>query len=118
MKTDTNHQGNYSDSDISVHSGSIEKQPLKRGIAAGALSRAGLCILLAASTCFTGCVAHVGVGFRPYDPYYRDYHPWDDREAGFYNQWIVETHRDNRDYRKLKHSDQREYWNWRHNHHD
>ncbi len=66
----------------------------------------------------TGCMAHVGMGYR-YDPYYHDRHVWDDREIVFCNQWADETHHDrHRDFRKLKKSEQQEYWNWRHNHPD
>ena len=66
----------------------------------------------------SGCGgARVGIGYRVYDPNHTDYHPWDDREVGFYNQWVVETHRPaQREYRRLKRDEQREYWNWRHDH--
>jgi hypothetical protein len=57
------------------------------------------------------------VGYRAYDPGYSDYYTWDDHEGVYYNQWIVETHRPHRDYRRLKRNDQRAYWQWRHNHH-
>jgi hypothetical protein len=60
---------------------------------------------------------HVAVGYRAYDPYYSDYHTWNDHEGVYYNQWVVETHRPHRDYRRLRHNDQRAYWQWRHNHH-
>jgi hypothetical protein len=60
---------------------------------------------------------HVAVGYRAYDPGYSDYYTWDDHEGVYYNQWIVETHRPHRDYRRLKRNDQRAYWQWRHNHH-
>jgi len=64
-----------------------------------------------------GCAARVAVGYRTYDPYYTDYHVWDDHERVYYNQWAGETHRDaHRDFRKLKKNDQKEYWNWRHKH--
>jgi hypothetical protein len=53
--------------------------------------------------------------YRTYDPYYNDYHRWDDHERGYYNQWVVETHRD---YRKLNKDEQKEYWTWRHSHPD
>ncbi len=67
----------------------------------------------------TGCAARVGVRYRVYDPYYNDYHRWDDRETVYYNQWVVETHRDpHRDFRKLNRDEQHEYWSWRHNHPD
>jgi hypothetical protein len=65
----------------------------------------------------TDCAAHVGVGYRVYDPGYRDYHVWSDHEGVYYRQWAIETRRDNRrDFRKLKPDEQREYWNWRHDH--
>jgi hypothetical protein len=74
---------------------------------------------LATPVIITGCAARVGVGYRVYDPYYRDYHVWDDHERGYYQQWTVETHRDpHRDFRKLKHEQQKEYWSWRHNRSD
>lgn len=66
----------------------------------------------------SGCGGTVAVGYRARDPYYHDYHRWDDGEVRFYNQWTVETHRPaGRDYRRLKRNEQRDYWNWRHNHH-
>ena len=63
----------------------------------------------------TGCASHVGVGYRMYDPYYRDYHVWDGPELGYYNQWIIETHRPHREFRRLPREERREYWTWRHN---
>ena len=53
--------------------------------------------------------------YRAYDVDHGDYHPWDAQENVYYQQWVVETHRDNRDFRKLKPEEQKEYWNWRHN---
>jgi len=68
---------------------------------------------------FNGCAARVGVGYRTYDPYYRDYHHWDDHETVFYNQWAVETHHDpHRDFHKLNKHEQQDYWKWRHDHPD
>jgi hypothetical protein len=73
---------------------------------------------LLAAVIIPGCAVHADVGYRAYDPYYRDYHVWSGPEIGFYNQWAVETHRDpHRDFRRLNKRDQREYWNWRHNRH-
>jgi len=73
---------------------------------------------LAAPVMITSCAARVGVGYRVYDPYYSDYHTWDDHETVFYNQWVVETHRPHREFRQLKRDEQKEYWTWRHNHPD
>ncbi len=64
--------------------------------------------------CGTACTGTVGVGYRAYDPYYRDYHAWGPDETIYYNRWLDETHRPHRDYRHLKRHDQREYWEWRH----
>jgi hypothetical protein len=70
------------------------------------------CLLLG----LNGCAGRVGVGYRAYDPYYRDYHVWVDPEPTYYHQWILETHRRDRDYRRLRRGEQREYWRWRHDH--
>ena len=73
--------------------------------------------LLLSAGLLAGCGGgHVAVGYRAYDPGYSDYHTWDNREGVYYNQWVVETHRPHRDYRRLKRNDQRAYWQWRHNH--
>jgi hypothetical protein len=64
----------------------------------------------------TGCTVHTG--YRAYDPGYKDYHTWSPAESGYYNQWAVETHKPKRDYKRLNHSDQQEYWKWRHEHPD
>lgn len=63
-----------------------------------------------------GCGGHHAV--RVYDPYYSDYHNWDDHERGYYNQWVVETHREHRDYDRLPPDEQKQYWDWRHSHGD
>ncbi len=77
---------------------------------------ASITVSLFVATLLTGCAAHVGVGYRVYDPYYGDYHVWNDPEIGYYNQWVVETHLPHRDYRKLSRKDQHAYWDWRHQH--
>lgn len=56
---------------------------------------------------------------RVYDPYYSDYHHWDHHETVYYQQWIVENHRDpHRDYHHLNKDEQKQYWDWRHSHGD
>jgi len=74
-------------------------------------------LLLAAAFAFplatTACSGH----YRVYDTYYGDYHHWDHHEEVYYNQWEVETHRDHRDFKDRKADEQKEYWQWRHNHH-
>src|ERR1700691_2780427 len=56
----------------------------------------------------TGCAEHAAV--RVYDPYYNDFHVWNDHEVIYYRQWVVETHRPYRDFRKLPPPEQRQYW--------
>jgi hypothetical protein len=57
--------------------------------------------------------------YRVYDPYYSDYHVWNDSEVTYYHQWARENHRDeNRDFRKLPAGEQKEYWTWRHSNGD
>jgi len=76
---------------------------------------APLVLLLPLAT--IGCAEHHY--YRAYDPYYNDYHRWDDHERVYYQQWVVENHRDqHRDYRKLDKDDQKRYWEWRRNHGD
>jgi len=74
---------------------------------------------LASPLTFTSCASHVGVGYyRVYDPYYRDYHYWNDGEVVYYNRWARERHRDeHRDFRRLNRGERREYWEWRHHQH-
>jgi hypothetical protein len=75
----------------------------------------------------TGVIAASGAGiacaehhqYRVYDPYYTDYHNWDRSENGYYQRWADETHHDrDRDFRKLRPEEQKDYWTWRHNHGD
>jgi hypothetical protein len=57
--------------------------------------------------------------YRVYDPYYSDYHVWNNDEVVYYHNWAHENHRDeNRDFRKLRPEEQKDYWTWRHNHSD
>jgi hypothetical protein len=72
---------------------------------------------LAVSGMSAGC-AHRHA-YRVYDPYYSDYHTWNDDELGYYHRWAGESHRDpDRDFRKLPPEEQKEYWTWRHSHGD
>jgi hypothetical protein len=72
--------------------------------------------VLAAASTMTGCAER---RHRVYDPYYHDYHRWNNNEVVFYNQWVVETHGDShREYRRLHRDEQRQYWEWRHHHGD
>jgi hypothetical protein len=72
---------------------------------------------LALSLAGAGCAEH-RYG-RVYDPYYSDYHVWNNDEVVYYQQWSNETHRDShREFRRLPPDEQKEYWTWRHNHED
>jgi hypothetical protein len=53
---------------------------------------------------------------RVYDPYHKDYHNWDDREDSVYRHWLEERHEGYREFNRLKRKEQRDYWNWRHEH--
>jgi hypothetical protein len=70
---------------------------------------------LAAPLLLAGCGDHASV--RVYDPYYSDYHAWNNGEVVYYRQWTNETHRHYVDYKHLPEKDQHAYWDWRHNHH-
>jgi len=71
---------------------------------------------LAAAVFGTACEHHY---YRAHDPYYNDYHVWNQGEVVYYQQWCRETHRDpGRDFRKLHADEQKEYWTWRHGHGD
>ena len=79
----------------------------------------GTCLIasaLALPLATTGCGAEHRRGYYD-DPYYHDRHRWDNNEVVFYNQWTVETHRDqHRDFGHLNKDEQKEYWEWRHHH--
>ncbi len=72
---------------------------------------------LVSSVFSTACYEHHR--HRVYDPYYTDYHVWNDQEVGYYHQWARDNHRDeHRDFRKLRPEEQKEYWTWRHGRED
>ena len=78
-----------------------------------------LAAALASSLAGIGCAERHA--YRVYDPYYTDYHVWNDDEIVFYHRWADETHRDrdrDRDFHKISKGEQKEYWTWRHNHGD
>jgi hypothetical protein len=75
-----------------------------------------LAAALASPVMIAGCAARVSTGYRVYDPYYTGYRTWDNGETVYYQQWEADTHRTHRDYRKRKPDEQKQYWNWRHDH--
>ena len=81
------------------------------------LSSLLLAAVLASSLVGIGCAEHHA--YRVYDPYYTDYHRWDNDEVVYYDRWVNETHHDHhRDFKKLSPEEQKDYWTWRHNHGD
>jgi len=76
------------------------------------LSLCFLAAALASSVVGTACAER---HYRVYDPYYSDYHVWNNDEVVYYHQWARENHHDEqRDFRKLRPEEQKEYWTWRH----
>lgn len=75
-----------------------------------------LAVALFSPVAFSGCA--VRASYRVYDPGHADYHVWDGNEVVYYQRWEVETHRDHREFRKRHSREQKEYWTWRHDHHD
>jgi len=78
------------------------------------LSTALLAAASLAPVAISGCAART----RVYDDYYSDYHYWNDREDRAYRMWLAERHYEYREYARLSHQQQHEYWTWRHNHPD
>ncbi len=75
-----------------------------------------LAVALFSPVVFSGCA--VRASYRVYDPGHADYHVWDDNEVVYYQRWEVETHHDHREFKKRHSDEQKEYWTWRHDHHD
>ena len=69
-----------------------------------------LAAALASPILMTGCEAHA----RVYDPYYRDYHVWNNGEVVYYNRWESENRYPHVDYKHRNSDDQHKYWDWRH----
>jgi hypothetical protein len=72
----------------------------------------GASLLIGAAS--LGCAARV----RVYDEYHSDYHVWDHNEDVAFRAYWSEHHEPYRDYNKLNKDEQRDYWNWRHDHPD
>ena len=62
----------------------------------------------------SGCAGRV----RVYDEYHTDWHTWDHDEDGAYRNYWRERHETYRDYNRLNRDEQKDYWNWRHDHSD
>jgi hypothetical protein len=59
---------------------------------------------------------HVTV--RVYDRDHRQYHNWDDNENHAWGMYLDNNHRRHYEYSRASRRDQRNYWNWRHDHPD
>jgi hypothetical protein len=55
---------------------------------------------------------------RYYDSDEKDYHVWNDMEDRAYRMYLEEKRRDYVEFPKVKVTEQREYWRWRHGHPD
>jgi Ni/Co efflux regulator RcnB len=55
---------------------------------------------------------------RYYDPVEKDYHMWNENEDRAYRVYLQEQHRDYVEFPKVKVTEQREYFRWRHGHPD
>ena len=81
------------------------------------LTALAMTTVLVSPVVINGCAGRVETGYRVYDPYYSDYHVFDNNEIGYYSRWETDTHRSHVDFRKRKPDEQKEYWTWRHNQH-
>jgi protein-tyrosine phosphatase len=91
----------------------------KNNMSRGSHPLRSLLLAAALASALAGIACSEHHSYRVYDPYYTDYHTWNDSEVVYYHRWAEETHRDpNRDFRKISPEQQKEYWTWRHNHGD
>jgi hypothetical protein len=77
-----------------------------RGIAAATL----VALLSGLALGSAGCA----VGFRVYDPGYREYHRWNRDEEAVFRVYLDGRHEPYRKFRSLNQDEQRDYWKWRH----
>jgi hypothetical protein len=73
---------------------------------------------LVAPVAITANAAPQSVSVRVYDRDHKDYHNWDDRETKSYQTFRQEHPKYKVTFGKNKRSEQRTYWNWRHEHPD
>ena len=59
-----------------------------------------------------------GCAVRIYDPGHSDYHRWNHQEEVYYVEWEKENHRRHENFRDRGADEQRQYWDWRHQHED
>ena len=63
-------------------------------------------------------VAKAEKKLRVYDAKHKDYHEWTPDEDRTYRGYLSERHEEYREFGKLNRSQQDDYWEWRHEHHD
>jgi len=73
---------------------------------------------LVAPVAITANAAPQSVSVKVYDRDHKDYHNWDDHEAKSYETFRGDHPKYNVTFGKTKHSQQKNYWNWRHEHPD
>jgi len=73
---------------------------------------------LVAPVAITANAAPQSVSVKVYDRDHKDYHNWDDHEAKSYETFRGDHPKYNVTFGKTKHSQQKTYWNWRHEHPD
>jgi hypothetical protein len=57
-----------------------------------------------------------GVELRFYDRSHKDYHQWNSNEDRFYREYLHEHHHKYHSFSRMNKSQQRAYWQWRHDH--
>jgi hypothetical protein len=73
---------------------------------------------LFAPVAITANAAPQSVSVKVYDRDHKDYHNWDDHEAKSYETFRGDHPKYNVTFGKTKRSQQKTYWNWRHEHPD
>ena len=73
---------------------------------------------LVAPVAITAKPAPQSFSVKVYDRDHKDYHNWDDHEAKSYETFRGDHPKYNVTFGKTKHSQQKTYWNWRHEHPD
>jgi hypothetical protein len=53
-----------------------------------------------------------------YDKDHNDYHAWDDNENRAWGVYLTDNHKKNHEFKNASKKEQRDYWNWRHQHPD
>jgi hypothetical protein len=112
LKEERSHFQSYNPLHARIHTNSrraTKMFPIKR-----ILGSAFLAVSLFIAVAGSGCAARL----RIYDESHSDYHKWDRNEDVVYRSYWNGRNQPYRDYDKLNKDEQKEYWNWRHDHAD